>query len=175
MKLAIHSPSAAVTRSLGAIAMACGATLDQDAALALHHTGTLLRLQEGEALLQQWSLPVRPSAIARHLGQPQTAHAALLDGWQFDATARLLIGNETTQPLTEKEAVLLQLLLQHYPAPCPRAMLLKEGWNMQPDIETHTLETHIYRLRQKLAELSPKPCDITTADSAYLLTLEPTA
>ena len=44
---------------------------------------------------------------------------------------------------------------------------------MQADIETHTLETHIYRLRHKLAELTPKPCDIVTVDSAYQLTMEP--
>jgi DNA-binding response OmpR family regulator len=43
---------------------------------------------------------------------------------------------------------------------------------MQPDVETHTLETHIYRLRSKLDALTPKPCDIITLDGAYQLTMD---
>ena len=35
-----------------------------------------------------------------------------------------------------------------------RETLLKEVWGMEADLNTHTLETHIYRLRAKLRELS---------------------
>lgn len=172
MKLAIPSAGTAVGRSLAAIATASGATLDETASLSLRQADGLLQLIEGDRVRHQLALPARPSAIARLLAQAIPA-GALAGGWSFDATARQLTRQGDTHMLTEKEALLLQLLLQHFPEPCPRDTLLKDGWGIQSDIETHTLETHIYRLRHKLAELSPKPCDIATVDSAYLLTMEP--
>jgi DNA-binding response OmpR family regulator len=55
--------------------------------------------------------------------------------------------------LTEKEAAILAFLHTNE-RPVPRRELLKEVWGYNPAVTTHTLETHIYRLRRKI-EVDP--------------------
>jgi len=52
--------------------------------------------------------------------------------------------------LTEKEAAILRFLHRADQQPVPREALLKHVWGYNPNVTTHTLETHIYRLRQKI-------------------------
>ena len=52
--------------------------------------------------------------------------------------------------LTEKEVNILKCLLSQGEAPVDRKRLLKQVWNYNLGVTTHTLESHIYRLRQKL-------------------------
>jgi len=52
--------------------------------------------------------------------------------------------------LTEKEVGILRCLLSTDEEFVDREKLLKQVWNYNPDVTTHTLDTHIYRLRQKL-------------------------
>jgi DNA-binding response OmpR family regulator len=52
--------------------------------------------------------------------------------------------------LTEKEAAILKFLYRAGPRPVPRQVLLNEVWGYADGVTTHTLETHIYRLRQKI-------------------------
>jgi len=53
-------------------------------------------------------------------------------------------------PLTDKERMLLRYLVKSGLEGMPRTDLLKSVWGYAEETETHTLETHIYRLRQKL-------------------------
>lgn len=69
-----------------------------------------------------------------------------------------------TVELTEKEQALLQFLVARGEA--GRNEILKEIWGLAPDIDTHTLETHIYRLRQKWRELSDHD-PIAATDKGY--------
>ena len=52
--------------------------------------------------------------------------------------------------LTEKEVSILKCLLSHSEESVDREKLLKQVWNYNVGVTTHTLESHIYRLRQKL-------------------------
>lgn len=52
--------------------------------------------------------------------------------------------------LTEKETAILVFLYRHSARAVPRAELLREVWGYKPAVTTHTLETHIYRLRRKI-------------------------
>lgn len=52
--------------------------------------------------------------------------------------------------LTDKERLLLRSLLQAAANKLPREKLLQDVWGYKEGTETHTLETHLYRLRQKL-------------------------
>ena len=55
-------------------------------------------------------------------------------------------------PLTEKENELLSHLAKNYPHTIKREDLLKSVWNYHQNTETHTVESHIYALRQKLGK-----------------------
>lgn len=52
--------------------------------------------------------------------------------------------------LTEKEAAILKFLYRAGTKPVARQVLLNEVWGYNAAVTTHTLETHIYRLRQKI-------------------------
>lgn len=54
--------------------------------------------------------------------------------------------------LTEKEAAILRFLHKAAPNIVTREVLLRDVWGYNPNVTTHTLETHIYRLRQKIEE-----------------------
>ena len=52
--------------------------------------------------------------------------------------------------LTDKEAAILKFLYRAAGKPVPRQVLLNEVWGYNAAVTTHTLETHVYRLRQKI-------------------------
>lgn len=78
------------------------------------------------------------------------------------------IRTERMQALTEKEATILQFLHRAFPAGVTKEELLAEVWGFQNGISTHTLETHIYRLRQKIGRLTEKQI-ILTIEKGYRL------
>jgi len=62
----------------------------------------------------------------------------------------IILNNQTNIELTEKEAGILKCLLTTDKEIVDKEILLKQVWDYNPSVTTHTLETHIYRLRQKL-------------------------
>ena len=66
--------------------------------------------------------------------------------------------------LTEKEALLLNTL---HPKPMAKEQLLEAVWGYQDGVDTHTLETHIYRLRQKLKDFCGDTLAIGFASGLY--------
>lgn len=72
--------------------------------------------------------------------------------------------------LTEKEVAILRCLYEQGGKPIERNRLLSEVWDYNPDvIDTHTLETHIYRLRQKVAERFGGSDIVVTQPGGYTL------
>jgi hypothetical protein len=59
--------------------------------------------------------------------------------------------------LTEKEAAILKFLYRSSTTSVARQVLLNEVWGYNAAVTTHTLETHIYRLRQKI---EPDPANL---------------
>lgn len=53
--------------------------------------------------------------------------------------------------LTEKEVQLVELFLNSK-KPISKDFILSSVWNYAPDVDTHTVETHIYRLRKKIID-----------------------
>ena len=74
------------------------------------------------------------------------------------------------QALTEKETTILQVLHRVFPGSATKDELLTEVWGIRDDLTTHTVETHIYRLRQKIWQLTKTPIVITT-ENGYRLDL----
>ena len=71
--------------------------------------------------------------------------------------------------LTEKEADILKFL-SAAATTVPRETLLHEVWGYNPAVTTHTLETHIYRLRRKIEENPGKAAILITETGGYRLT-----
>ena len=70
--------------------------------------------------------------------------------YTFRPSAKLLIDEASKKiRLTEKETNILKFLHRSGET-VPRETLLHEVWGYNPAVTTHTLETHIYRLRQKI-------------------------
>jgi DNA-binding response OmpR family regulator len=72
----------------------------------------------------------------------------------FPLKKAIMLGDKTRVELTEKEVDILKCLINSGEEAVDRDELLKQVWNYSSDVTTHTLETHIYRLRQKL-EIDP--------------------
>lgn len=73
-----------------------------------------------------------------------------------------------TIKLTEREVTILNYLYKAYPKIVSKSELLSEVWGYNPDATTHTVETHIYRLRQKVEE-DGNNAIILTEDAGYKL------
>lgn len=74
--------------------------------------------------------------------------------------------------LTEKETSILNYLLRSEGGFASRAELLEVIWGYKSGITTHTLETHIYRLREKFKPKASKFISIKTSKDGYSVVLQ---
>jgi len=89
----------------------------------------------------------------------------------FRPSARLLLDPAKNRKvrLTDKECRILKYLLRANAEPVNRATLLADVWGFNSGVTTHTLETHIYRLRQKIESDPANPQLLLTDRGAYRL------
>lgn len=71
--------------------------------------------------------------------------------------------------LTEKETAILIFLHENKNRTVARQELLDAVWGYAEGVETHTLETHIYRLRQKIEKDAANPKTLLTEENGYRL------
>ena len=93
--------------------------------------------------------------------------------YSFRPSVKALVDTETKKKirLTEKETAILKYLYRAGDKAIGRELLLNEVWGYNPSVTTHTLETHIYRLRQKI-ERDPGNAEIlVTEPGGYRLVL----
>jgi DNA-binding response OmpR family regulator len=92
--------------------------------------------------------------LRRHLAMFDNSDDAVfsIGPYTFRPAAKLLIEPTRNRKirLTEKEAAILKYLYRAASTPVARQVLLNEVWGYNATVTTHTLETHIYRLRQKI-------------------------
>ena len=72
-----------------------------------------------------------------------------INNYTIDLNARELISKTAKLKLTEKEVSTI-IYLSENKSSVSINDLEKNVWNYQSNIETHTVETHIYRLRKKI-------------------------
>ncbi|NPD66528.1 response regulator transcription factor [Lichenicola cladoniae] len=91
--------------------------------------------------------------------------------YTFRPSAKLLqeMSRNRRIRLTEKEAAILKFLYRAGTRPVPRQVLLNEVWGYNAAVTTHTLETHIYRLRQKIEPNPANACLLVTEGGGYRL------
>jgi len=74
-----------------------------------------------------------------------------LGPYEFRPAAKVLVDEKLKKiRLTEKETSILKYLYRAGEKPVARDELLAEVWGYNAGVTTHTLETHVYRLRQKI-------------------------
>ncbi len=90
----------------------------------------------------------------------------------FDGVGRSLRNKKTKQEfrLTEKETDMIIYLVKSLPEGASKTDLLTGVWKYRADIETHTVETHIYALRQKIGEDDADNFIKNTPDGYILVT-----
>lgn len=117
-----------------------------------------------------------PELLARVRAQIRTfnnSEAAVFSvgPYQFRPSAKQLldVGRNRKLRLTDKECGILKYLLRADGAPVNRAKLLADVWGYNSGVSTHTLETHVYRLRQKIEADPSNPRILVTDRGCYRL------
>ena len=123
---------------------------------------TILGLDAGanDYVTKPFKFPVLLARIRSQLRQHEQSEDAVfkLGPYSFRPGLKLLVcANDTKIRLTEKETNILKFLYRAPVPVVPRDMLLQEVWGYNAAVTTHTLETHIYRLRQKI---EPDPANV---------------
>jgi DNA-binding response OmpR family regulator len=90
--------------------------------------------------------------------------------YAFQPAAKLLEAADGAKVrLTDKETSILKYLYRQGPKTITRDVLLKEVWGYNNRVTTHTLETHIYRLRQKIERDPSNARLLVTEEGGYRL------
>ena len=92
----------------------------------------------------------------------------LIKQYKLDKNEKRLIKGKNFILLTEKEIQLLELFLDNK-KPISKNTILKEVWKYSTSADTHTVETHIYRLRKKIKSKFLDENFILNSKDGYLL------
>lgn len=135
---------------------------------------TILGLDAGanDYVTKPFKFPVLLARIRAQLRQHEQSEDAVftVGPYTFKPAMKLLVTEEDRKiRLTEKETNILKFLYRSSEGVVPRDVLLHEVWGYNAGVTTHTLETHIYRLRQKI---EPDPSNarlLVTESGGYRL------
>ena len=130
---------------------------------------TILGLDAGanDYVSKPFKFPVLLARIRAQLRQHEQSEDAVfqLGPYTFKPAMKMLITEDERKiRLTEKETNILKFLYRATEGVVPRDILLHEVWGYNAGVTTHTLETHIYRLRQKI-EPDPSNARILVTES----------
>lgn len=150
------------------IIMLTGADTDAD---------TILGLESGanDYVTKPFRFGVLLARMRAHLRQHEQSEDAIfkVGPYVFKPAAKLLVrdGTNAKVRLTEKETAILKYLYRAGGKAVSREELLNEVWGYNAGVTTHTLETHVYRLRQKIEEDPSDSKILLTEPGGYRLQL----
>ncbi len=130
---------------------------------------TILGLDAGanDYVTKPFKFPVLLARIRSQLRSHEQSEDAVfqLGPYTFKPAQKMLVTEDDKKVrLTEKETNILKFLYRASERVVPRDVLLHEVWGYNAGVTTHTLETHIYRLRQKI-EPDPSNVQILVTES----------
>ena len=130
---------------------------------------TILGLDAGanDYVTKPFKFPVLLARIRAQLRQHEQSEDAVfqLGPYTFKPAMKVLTTEDDRKVrLTEKETNILKFLYRSNDGVVPRDVLLHEVWGYNAGVTTHTLETHIYRLRQKI-EPDPSNARLLVSES----------
>lgn len=135
---------------------------------------TILGLESGanDYVAKPFKFVVLLARIRVQLRQHEASEDAIfaIGPYTFHPGSKLLINQAGKKVrLTEKETAMLRYLYRAGQKPVARDVLLHEVWGYNSAVTTHTLETHIYRLRQKVEQDAANPALLVTDAGGYKL------
>lgn len=144
----------------GPIVMLTGQSSDAD---------TILGLESGanDYIPKPFKFAVLLARIRAQLRQHEQSEDAVftIGPYSFKPAAKILMEeNGSKIRLTEKETAILKFLYRAGEKVVSRDVLLHEVWGYNAGVTTHTLETHIYRLRQKM-EKDPSNAELLITET----------
>ena len=130
---------------------------------------TILGLEAGanDYIAKPFKFAVLLARIRAQLRQHEQSEDAVftIGHYSFRPAQKLLLEEDGSKVrLTEKETAILKYLYRADQKVITRDILLEEVWGYNSGVTTHTLETHIYRLRQKI-EKDPSNASLLVTDS----------
>lgn len=145
--------------------------------LTAHDTDsdTILGLDAGanDYIAKPFRLSVLLARLRAQLRQHEQSEDAVftIGPYSFKPAAKLLLDedNGTKVRLTEKEVSILKYLYRAGDKVISRDTLLGEVWGYNAGVTTHTLETHVYRLRQKIERDPSNARILVTEPGGYKL------
>jgi DNA-binding response OmpR family regulator len=147
------------------IIMLTGHDTDSDAILGLESGAD-------DYITKPFRFAVLLARIRAQLREHETSEDAVftIGPYTFRPGLKLLINPKGSKVhLTEKESSILRYLYRAGRRPVSRDTLLQEVWGYNSGVTTHTLETHIYRLRQKIERDAATPAFLLTEVGGYKL------
>ena len=135
---------------------------------------TVLGLESGanDYVTKPFRFAVLLARMRAHLRQHETSDDASfrIGPYTFQPGSKQLVADSGSKlRLTEKETAILRFLYRAGQDVVSRDVLLKEVWGYNAAVTTHTLETHIYRLRQKIEVDPAKSVLLVTEAGGYKL------
>jgi DNA-binding response OmpR family regulator len=135
---------------------------------------TILGLESGanDYVAKPFRFAVLLARIRAQLRQHEASEDAVfaIGPYSFRPSSKLLINQKGGKiRLTEKETAILRYLYRAGQKPISRETLLQEVWGYNSGVTTHTLETHVYRLRQKIEKDAANPSILVTDAGGYKL------
>ena len=130
---------------------------------------TILGLEAGanDYVTKPFKIAVLLARIRAQLRQHEQSEDAVftVGQYSFRPAQKLMITEDDKKVrLTEKETAILKYLYRAEQKVVTRDVLLEEVWGYNSGVTTHTLETHIYRLRQKI-ETDPSNARLLVTDA----------
>lgn len=148
------------------IIMLTGADTDAD---------TILGLDAGanDYITKPFRLGVLLARLRAHIRQHERSDDAVfaIGPYTFQPANKILLdeANNKKVRLTDKEAAILKYLYRAGDKVVSRDVLLDEVWGYNAGVTTHTLETHVYRLRQKIEADPSEARLLVTEQGGYRL------
>ena len=135
---------------------------------------TVLGLEAGanDYVVKPFKFAVLLARIRAQLRQYEASEDAVfqIGPYTFRPGAKLLVSEKGSKlKLTEKETAILRFLYRAGQKVVGRDVLLAEVWGYNAAVTTHTLETHIYRLRQKIEQNPSNARILVTEPGGYKL------
>jgi DNA-binding response OmpR family regulator len=149
------------------IIMLTGADSDADQVLGLNSGAN-------DYVTKPFKFAVLLARVRAHLRSHEQSEDAVfrIGPYEFRPSVKMLVTDEDKRiRLTEKETSILKYLYRAGGKPVTRDVLLDEVWGYNSGVTTHTLETHVYRLRQKIEPDPSNASLLLTEGGGYRLGL----